>query len=257
MSGCTSPLSNDISTIFCRQILDTCNKKIILSWNSYPSQPKIVTGYSLMQSVNGGSYYRGGSAASRHYRIYIDDFITDATYCFFVRANLEDGSISTSNKTCVETRMQDHLTGSTLTMQQSAENRDLAFLTIDPVSEIVHFLLERKTGKTGLFVPLAQLGPDDGAIRYTDSSAHADSVNFYRLSAINSCNNPVTVSNIASNIVLYLGKTAVILTSDGTGTGNGMEPLPGTAFSSTPETDSWRKDQPDQMIQPLLSITGN
>ncbi len=95
-----------ISTIFCEANTDTCNKKIILSWNSYPSQPKIVTGYSLMHPSTEASYSEEALTVPGITDFTIDDFITDATYCFFVRANLEDGSISTSNKTCVVTRMQ-------------------------------------------------------------------------------------------------------------------------------------------------------
>ena len=42
----------------------------------------------------------------------------------------------------------------------------------------------------------------DGSVHYTDLQAKTDVINYYRLSALNSCSLPVMVSNIASNIVL-------------------------------------------------------
>jgi gliding motility-associated-like protein len=48
-------------------------------------------------------------------------------------------------------------------------------------------------------------------VLYTDSEADVSVVNFYRLSAINNCMIPVTVSNISSNIVLSLEKNGNII----------------------------------------------
>ncbi len=52
-AGNISPLSNELNTIFTGSQLDTCNKKIILSWNKYLSYPVTVTGYDVLASVNG------------------------------------------------------------------------------------------------------------------------------------------------------------------------------------------------------------
>ncbi len=205
LPGCTSPLSNVLSTIFCEANADTCLKRINVSWNSYPSYPKSVTSYSVMLSVNGGSYTEITSTLPEITSFTIGDFITDAEYCLYIRANLEEGSFSTSNKTCVLTRMQrppgwinaDYAT-------VNPDSRITISFTIDPESEITHFLLERKTGMTGSFESIAQLQSDKGSVLYTDMQATVNEANHYRLSAINSCNNPLTVSNISSNIVLSL-----------------------------------------------------
>jgi gliding motility-associated-like protein len=76
--------------------------------------------------------------------------------------------------------------------------------TIDPLSEIRHFSLERKTGTTGTFQEISRPVSINGLVFYTDLQADTNAINYYRLSAINSCNLPVTVSNIASNLVLSL-----------------------------------------------------
>jgi gliding motility-associated-like protein len=205
LPGCTSPLSNVLSTIFCEAYADTCLKKINVSWNSYPSYPESVTSYSVMLSVNGSSYTEIASTIPEITSFTINDFITDEEYCFYIRANLEEGSFSTSNKTCVLTRMQrppgwinaDYAT-------VSPDSRITISFTIDPESEITHFLLEKKKGTTGSFESIAQLQSDNGTVLYTDMQATVNEANYYRLSAINSCNNPLTVSNISSNIVLSL-----------------------------------------------------
>jgi gliding motility-associated-like protein len=205
MPGCVSPLSNVLSTIFCEAVADTCNKKINILWNSYPSEPKVVTGYSVMLSVDGSTFTEEASTEPGNTSFTINDFITDAEYCFYIRANLEGGSFSTSNKICVLTKMQrppewinaDYATvnsGSTI----------IVSFTVDPASEITDFLLERKTGTTGAFEPLARIKSENGSVLYTDALAKVNVPGFYRLSAINSCNNPITVSNIASNMVLLL-----------------------------------------------------
>jgi gliding motility-associated-like protein len=79
-------------------------------------------------------------------------------------------------------------------------NVEVSF-TIDPLSELKHFSLSNKTG-IGIFREIARPVSATGTVSYTDSNAETDSINYYRLSAINSCDLPVAVSNVASNIVL-------------------------------------------------------
>lgn len=97
-SGNPSPLSNELNTIFTETSVDTCNKKILVSWNKYTSYPKKVTGYSILVSVNGVKSDSANVIPEKNSFTY--DFITDAAYCFVVRANLEGGVFSTSNKAC-------------------------------------------------------------------------------------------------------------------------------------------------------------
>jgi len=100
MPNCTSPFSNIISTIFAEASIDTCNKKIVVSWNSYTSYPKKVTGYSILVSVDGVNLPDTAKASFEKNSFTIPYFGTAAKYCFVVRANLEDGTSSTSNKAC-------------------------------------------------------------------------------------------------------------------------------------------------------------
>jgi gliding motility-associated-like protein len=118
---------------------------------------------------------------------------------------LENGTISTSNKICISTKMQrppQWINADQATLD--SDGRIALSFTIDPLSEIRHFSLDRKTGATGTFQEISRPVSVNGSVFYTDLQADTTVINYYRLSAINSCNLPVTVSNVASNMVLSL-----------------------------------------------------
>lgn len=205
---CTSIFSNVINSIFEQVSIDTCMKKIVVTWNSYPSYPEKVTGYTVLLSVDGGNYTETGNVSVGDTSFTLNDFTIDAEYCFVVRANLEAGTISTSNKICLSTKMQrppQWINADQATLN-SEGNVALSF-TIDPLSEIRNFSLERKTGSDSTFQEISRPVSVNGSVNYTDTQAKTNIINYYRLSAVNSCNLPVTVSNLASNIVLSLERS--------------------------------------------------
>jgi gliding motility-associated-like protein len=204
---CTSSFSNVISSIFCEAAVDTCNKKIVLTWNTYTPLSQRVTGYSIMSSADGVNFTEIGVAGPSETNYIINEFTVNSNYCFVVRANIENGSFSTSNKACVSTRMRrppSWINADYATVDN--DNKIALSFTIDPLSEINHFSLERKNINTGSFREIAQPVSSNGLIHFTDTKTDIDSVYLYRLSAINSCNIPVTVSNTASNLSLSLDR---------------------------------------------------
>ena len=202
---CTSIFSNVLNTIFTKADVDTCFKKITVSWNSYASFPVRVSGYSILVSVNGGNYTEAAIVGSDKTSFTLADFINNTDYCFIIKANLEGGTFSTSNKACINAKIRQPpgwINADYATVNQD-KNIDLSF-TIDPVSEINRFRLDRKSGPTADFTEIAQPPAVNGKILFSDKKADINTINFYRLSAVNSCNNAVTVSNLSSNIVLSL-----------------------------------------------------
>jgi len=205
---CTSIFSNVINSIYANVSIDTCLKKIGISWNSYPSFPFKVSDYSVLSSVAGGNYVESGKVTTNESGFTINDFIINTDYCFVVRANLDAGKVSTSNKTCVLTKMQRPpawINADQATLNQNGKI-DLTF-TIDPLSEINHFSLERKSGSSGSFAEISQPVSANGTVHFIDNQAQSDIINYYRLSAVNNCNLPVMISNLASNIVLSIERT--------------------------------------------------
>ena len=206
---CTSIFSNAINSIFEEAVIDTCRNKIAVSWNSYPSVPVKVTDYSVLLSVNRAAYVEAAKITDGTTSYTLNDFTIDADYCFVVRAELEGGKFSSSNKTCISTKMQRPprwINADQATV--NSEGKVVASFSIDPLSEITRFSLEKKNGSSPTFQEIVQTVSNNGSVEYTDNQAKSDAVNYYRLSAINSCNIPVLSSNIASNMVLLLKHTA-------------------------------------------------
>ena len=205
MPGCTSPLSNSLNTLFSEALIDTCNNKIHLSWNSYTDQPISVTGYKILVSVNGGEYTLAGETTPDKNSFTLDNFTKNAEYCFYVRADLDGGKYSTSNKSCVLTKMKRPPVWINADYATVTSNNKIALsFSVDPTSEINDFILERKSGYSGTYQKIGEMKSVNGSVIFTDDHAETSIVNFYRLSAINSCDIPITISNIASNIVLSL-----------------------------------------------------
>ena len=205
---CTSIFSNILNSIFEEVIIDTCLKSIIISWNSYPSIPETVTGYSILMSVNGGSYIESAVTGADETTFNLNDFTFDAEYCFVVRANLTNGKFSTSNKNCIKTKMQrppQWINADQATL--NSEGRVVISFTIDPLSEINHFSLQKRIGPSGAFEEISQPVSVSGSVFYTDSQAETNIVNYYRLSAVNNCSLKVLESNIASNMVLSMERS--------------------------------------------------
>jgi len=204
MTGCPSPLSNALSTIFPSTTIDTCSKKILITWNKYSSSPKKVISYTVLSSVNGNSMIETGTTNSDSNTFSFNNFTINAEYRFVIKANLEDGSTSFSSVTpSLSTRMQrppEWINADYSTVK--ADGKIYLSFSIDPMSEINRYDLERKIGTNGTFQKIAQLKPINNSITYTDSQADNKTINQYRLSAVNNCNNSAAVSNICSNIVI-------------------------------------------------------
>jgi gliding motility-associated-like protein len=209
---CASPLSNVLSTIYCTSQIDTCKKLINIKWNRYTGYPLRVLEYRIMVSKNGSPLTETYTVDSLSGSFSLSDFDTDTQYCFAVRAELEGGAVSNSNKSCIQTKMQrapQWINADYATVTNDGKI-DLSF-TYDQLSEISHFSLERKIGATGSYQTIAEPGITSGSLKYTDNNADIHKVNHYRIAAINNCNLPVVYSNEASNIVLALDKNQNII----------------------------------------------
>ena len=202
--GCPSPVSNSINTIFCQSQIDTCSGKISVRWNRYEDFPKHVTSYEILVSESGGPLEVKYTTGNNEESFTVSGFNTGEEYCFAVRAVLEDGARSSSNRSCLSTRMQK--APGWINADYATVNDDntvsLSF-TVDPISEISRFRLDRTTGSVE-FVSIANPSANDGRVTFNDEEADITKINYYRLSAINNCQAAVATSDISTNIVLAL-----------------------------------------------------
>jgi len=201
--GNSSTLSNRISTIFTNASLDTCNKKILVTWNKYSSQPLKISSYSILFSINGSGFTEAATVNATDNSFTLTSFTSNASYCFIVRANLEGGLFSTSNMACLNTRMQ--RPPQWINADQATVNTDNSIsvsYTIDSQSEIKTFgLYKRKDGESE-FTKLTVIQSVGGKIMYTDHDVQTGLKYYYRLGAINNCGNPVVLSGISGNMLL-------------------------------------------------------
>lgn len=202
-----SPLSNELHTIFTTARIDSCNKKIIISWNKYNSSPNAVTGYRILSSENGGSFTEAGATEASVNSLTINNFSSNSTYCFETVAILDGGFFSYSNKTCIRTGLQrapDWINADFATVDDK-NVINLSF-SVDPVSEISTYRLERKSGDESDFREIVQISSLNNVISYSDKTADPFKINKYRLLAINNCGIAVVASNLSSNIVPKIEK---------------------------------------------------
>jgi gliding motility-associated-like protein len=156
-------------------------------------------------SADGSPYAEAGRTAADKNTFVINDFTINVQYCFIVRANLQDGNNSGSNKPCLVTKMKRPprwINADYATINPG--NEILISFKIDPLSEIKNFKLEKRTGSQTIFQEISQFSSVSGTLLYNDRNADIRKINYYRLAAINNCNTAVTLSNIASNIVLSI-----------------------------------------------------
>jgi gliding motility-associated-like protein len=204
-SGNISPLSNALHTIFLKAVVDTCGKKIEISWNSYSSFPIEVLSYSVLFSTDGTNFTEVAEVSLEKNNLTIEDFTFDVQYCYIVRANLAGGYNSGSNKSCLLTKMQKPPQWINADYSKVTPEKDILLsFTIDPSSEITSFNLERKTGLSGTFQQIAQFNNVTGSVLFSDAMPDLSKIHYYRLSAVNNCNIPIIYSNISSNIVLSM-----------------------------------------------------
>ena len=205
LPDCESPLSNSLNTIFCSPQIDTCKSEIQVRWNLYPDFPKPVLKYEINITRNAGAITEVFPVDAGTSVFTFSDFETDTEYCIMVRAILEGGGNSSSNISCLSTNMQRPpawINSDYVTINE--DNKISLSYTIDPLSEITKYRLERRNGWSGPFQPIAEISSNNNNVQYIDNEADAFSVHFYRLSAMNNCNISVITSTTASNLVLSL-----------------------------------------------------
>ena len=214
MPICASALSNVVSTVFCTSTLDTCQKKLEVKWNKYSNYPYKVTGYEI-KIMKDGSYQGEAHLVGPDMDHYVmPEFEADVQYCFSIKVNLENSLIPVSNTSCLYTEMQRPPAWINADFATIENNNILLSFTVDPATEFNKFIVEKRKGYSGTFEKKSQLSKTGDKVNFTDSDPDKTNINFYRLSAINNCNNPVVYSNLASNIVLDLkqNSTEILLT---------------------------------------------
>jgi gliding motility-associated-like protein len=204
-AGNISPLSNELHTIYPIIKADSCKASLKISWNSYPSYPLNVTGYTIEVSENNGSYFIAGHVGASTDSFDLEGIKPSLNYCIIIRADLEGGMASTSVIKCRQVKMErapDWMNADYATVDGN-NNISLSF-TIDPLSEIKTFWINRRRFADNDFVTLTNTLLVNNNITFTDESADVTGRYSYWLLAINRCGVALENSNVAGNILLQL-----------------------------------------------------
>jgi hypothetical protein len=200
----TSPLSNPLSTIYLTTILDTCNHQLILHWNLYNDYPSAVTDYSVFVSMNSGAEQNIGTVLNSTSEFIYGGFETGNTYCFRITANIEGGSASSSNSSCMETEITRPplwINGDYSSIDEN-NNIEVSF-TYDTDSEIELFRLEKAYQEGGPFTMIKEISNSTGNI-VEESGIIESQPQYFRLSAVNNCGLSAIYSNIITALPLSL-----------------------------------------------------
>jgi len=199
-----SPLSNFLNTIFIHGELDTCAHRIDLIWNTYQSEDPVVSEYRIYYSFNGNNYDYAGSTSGDDTAFSIESFESYYEYCYYVEASLSNGSSSFSNTFCINTDLP--VPPSWINADYASIDDDGAVelsFTIDPVAQYTRYRIERSSDTLSGFTHVYEIYSTDSRIEYTDYMK-PEGIAYYRLAALNSCDEPIIYSNLASTININL-----------------------------------------------------
>jgi gliding motility-associated-like protein len=197
-----SPLSNALSTIFLTSVIDTCNLEIRLKWTGFSTPEAEVTAYEILLST-GDEFSLKATTAQGDTLLVIKGFDFYTTNRFVIRAVLSNGLTSSSNEVVVRTDLTRPPSWIGITdVSVNEEGKIEVNVKYDPLSEISMFLIERKSASDNIFRTVKSVSSNGGSFLFNDIEADITKPYTYRISAINSCNDPAIISAEAGNIVL-------------------------------------------------------
>ncbi len=206
-AGNVSPLSNALNTILPVIKADSCNARLGITWNPYPSEPVNLSGYTVLVKENGGTQYEAGHTASGTLSFNLDGIKPAVNYCITIRADLDGGLQSFSPEKCRSMQVEkspDWLNAEWVTLNGNSQ-MSLSF-TIDPASELKTYWIKRIRLSDMDSVIFTDAVTNNFNISYTDKTADSLTRYEYRLLAINRCGIALKSSNPADNIVLEMNE---------------------------------------------------
>ncbi len=197
-----SLLTDPHTTIFLTNAYDKCNLEVTLSWTPYIGWESIAN-YNIYRKKVGNPFVFL-TDVSNDLSTFKDTAVEpNVEYCYYVEAVNEDGLTANSNQTCVYTNS--HIPPAFINADYaSVENEQIHLsFTIDTTAEVVMYKLQRTIDSDNDWRDIASFGNLSSKIFYIDAKVNpAKSRCYYRLQAIDPCNNVSATSNIASNIIL-------------------------------------------------------
>ncbi len=206
----SSPLlASRHNTIHFRALIDACDNKVRLNWNTYQDFP--VDRYDLIKETTDASgnfssvvLYSGGPTDST----YVDkNLVNGYEYCYYVRMTDTSGTrTSTSNIECFDAIVTRKSAFLYVASANVKANGSVEVTThFDDQADVIGFEVQRGDSPSGPFRSLGQVSKPLGTsiFKYSDFTANtSEKTYYYRVAPTDSCGNADTVSNTGNNIHL-------------------------------------------------------
>jgi gliding motility-associated-like protein len=189
-------------TIFTRLNYDSCHSQMIVTWTKYVGWGNDLLKYTVYQ-IKGGITTSAGETASNDTVLHVP-VDPNTNYCFYVEAERADHVISRSNDTCYYTKFltpPGFISADKTWFNENTTNPVFIQFTIDPASQIKKYQLFASDNPADGFTSVQS--SYDFTLNPTILSDTLKNLlpRYYRLDAINGCNQSTVQSNVATALV--------------------------------------------------------
>jgi len=202
-----SPLSNPLSTIYLAVKNDSCKQRIELGWTPYINQAHPADRYELWLSAGGAPAVLYETVAIPDTSYFYDDYIPATRYCFYITASGNAGGLSTSNMQCVTSgseKAPSWISTDAIAVEDGALRVTGSY---DQETDMLGYITERYKPESQGWAMAGTAAGLNGAVTITVIAGDTNSINLYRISALNNCGREVASSPPARNIVLTSSTT--------------------------------------------------
>jgi gliding motility-associated-like protein len=179
-----------------------CHFAIRLNWNKYINWPEGVKEYQIYVSQNGGPWSLLTTVNNNTSQYYHMDVHDNTQYCYVIHAISESGKTSTSNRTCFYTTLPDLPQYINADYATVVGNSILLSFTLDNQATICRYQLLRSSDGIHFSNIASYNQSGTSNFIYTDNNVNVEQRYYYKLIALDQCNNDRLESNLATNIVL-------------------------------------------------------
>jgi gliding motility-associated-like protein len=197
-----SPLSNRLSTIYLAVKNDSCKQRIELTWTPYINQAHPADRYELWLSADGGPAELYGTVPMTDTSYFFDDYHPSTGYCFYITASGNAGGLSSSNMQCVTSGSEiapSWIRTDAITVEDGSL---LVKGSYDQATDMLGYITERYKPESHGWAMTGTAAGLNGIVTITVTAGDTNSINLYRISALNNCGREVASSPPARNIVL-------------------------------------------------------
>ncbi len=195
------------STIYLTKAFDACLAQIELNWTGYDYNmwPYSTKEYQIYLKEDDADYKLYDIVSNEESQYVINDLTANSTYKIYVSAVADNAALdaSSSNEVEIDVNMEklpEYIYADYATYNN--EGVEVEFL-LDPSGELENYNLLRSNAPEGPFDSIVRLQLVNNKINYIDKLDYTEGPFYYKLDAINFCNNNVRSSqNSASSVLL-------------------------------------------------------